>query len=234
MATYRELIAGSLRLIGVLGEGEQMQPYHAQNALATLNELVDALNSQSLKLYQRKYYTAALTGGSTYTVGPGGNVNVPVRPAGVAAAWFREGSGAEQFDLPVSVVTAGAWGGIRSKGAAGSPSGALFYDGNWPLATLTLHPGPDAGGTLVLLVNEPLDATVGLDDEESLPPAYRQALRFQLAVLLAPEFGREAPVTVQLTALKALTNISAANSVPELLRFELGRGWYDVGTDGVC
>lgn len=231
--TYRELIAGALRLIGVLGEGEQLQPSDTEIALASLNELIDALNAQGLKLYERRYYTTPLTGSATYTVGPSGDINIPVRPSNIVGAWFRQNSGAEQFDMPLTMVTAGAWGDIRSKNVTGTSSSSLFYDGNWPLSTLSLYPGPSAGGTLVLLINAPLNASVTLDTAESLPPAYRQALRFQLAVLLAPEFGKEAPMTVQLTALKALTNISAANSVGELLSFDLGRGWYDIRTDEV-
>jgi hypothetical protein len=85
----------------------------------------------------------------------------------------------------------------------------------------------------VLLFNAPLNSNVTLDTECNLPPAYKAALRYNLAVQVAPEFGRDAGMTVQLSALRALNSIATANFKVDRLQFDVSGGRYFITTDEV-
>ncbi len=235
VSTYRDLITGSLRLIGVIGDGEAPSAFQAQNALDTLNEILDLWNSCGLLVYSTNFYALPLTGAATYTLGPGGAINVPVRPATINGAWVRYGTGASQADIQLTVVDASEWGSIRSKNMTSNLPQAVYNNGDWPVSTLSLYPVPTTG-TLVLLLTSPLSASVGLDDTESLPPAYRMALRAEIAVYAAPEYGLEASPTVQLMAERGKNAITMSNFDVDRLDFDpilLGSPRYWIYSDGL-
>src|SRR5690348_8541573 len=101
MITARDLIDGSLRLLGVLGDGEAASAFQAGNSLTALTELLDAWNADGLKLYGTTLRSLTLTTSSTYTMGTGGNVDVTPRPSHIIAAWIRTTTG---DDYPLALV----------------------------------------------------------------------------------------------------------------------------------
>ena len=197
MSTYRDLIAGSLRLIGVIGESETPTPYQAETAISALQEMIDAWNADDMMIYTTSFHELPLTlPKQTWTIGPGADIDVPVRPAELSTVFLRmNASTASPVDMPMAILS--------------------------PIATIYLWPVPNvADTTLNLLFNQTLNSGVGLDDIDNLPPAYRQALRFNLACLLAPEFGREATQTVVATAYKSKNVIGQNNQNIDRLDFD--------------
>jgi hypothetical protein len=61
-----------------------------------------------------------------------------------------------------------------------------------------------------------------VSDEVSLPPGYSDALAYNLAVALAPEYGRNANAVVMEKAAEALVIIKRANFEPSLLSCDMG------------
>jgi hypothetical protein len=223
MATYRDLIAGALRLIGVIGDSETPSPYQADNALFTLTEMLDSWNADGLMIFTATFSELSLsTQSASWTIGPGAQIDVPVRPAELDGAWIRQNaSTSSPIDIPMSVLTASEWGDIRSKSVSSNIPRFVFITGDWPVATLQLWPVPQVNDTkLILLFNTPLDNALTLDTTENLPPAYRQAIRFNLATLLAPEYGMEASPTVQMQAYKSKNVLTQNNQNIDRLDFD--------------
>jgi hypothetical protein len=89
----------------------------------------------------------------------------------------------------------------------------LHFVGTAPLGTVYLYPVPDAAETLYLDSLKPLTEITGLTTVLAFPPGYLSALKSNLAVLLAPEYGREPSKLVYQEAhdtKKAILNINAA------------------------
>ena len=139
----------------------------------------------------------------------------------------------------MTVLSPSEWADIRSKNSASNYPRFVYLNGDWPLATLYLWPYPQvADAQLQLLFNQTLDINVTLDTVETLPPAYRQAIRFNLACLLAPEYGREASMIVQTQAYKSKNIIAQNNQNIDRLDYDSAiqgtrGGRYYVGDDQV-
>lgn len=222
MATYSDLIAGALRLVGIIGDGETPSTDQTNNALFSLNEMLDAWNSDGLMIFTTAFYEYALTTSQTYTVGPGANFNISVRPSEIRGAWIRQNaSSANPIDLPMSILSSQEWGDIRSKTVQSNIPRFVYMDGNWPTATVYVWPKPDGSDTkLILSFDVPLTEPVLTSDTENLPPSYRQAIRFNLACLIAAEYGREASPTTQNYAYMSKNLIAQNNQQIDRLDFD--------------
>jgi hypothetical protein len=72
-----------------------------------------------------------------------------------------------------------------------------------------LWPAPPAGSTLDVFSLKPLTAFNSLSDTINLPPGYEQALRFNLAGVLAPEYGSALPPEYVAAATEAKAAVAA-------------------------
>ena len=72
----------------------------------------------------------------------------------------------------------------------------LFYKPEYPLGKVILYPPPLSGLTLYLYSAKPFTAFVELNESVSFPPGYQEAIEFNLAVRIAPDFGKSVPQDV--------------------------------------
>ena len=230
LTTYRELITGSYRLAGILGTGQTLQGSQGPDAIYALQEMMDEWNSDALKLYTIGIYSIPITNAKQqYTIGPGGDFNITNRPPLLSGAWFQQLTTAPFNDIPVTLVSAQDWGNIRAKGTQGNVVTYGYYDQNFPVATLFVWPLPSmAAGSLILHAPSQLNSSIGLDDYENLPPAYRKAIRYNLAMVLAAENGFEPSMHVKSTAANSLMMLQRNNGqIPQRMTFDsaaLGSG----------
>lgn len=233
MATVRDLISGSLRLLGVRGQGEAASGAEATDALAVLNELIDSFNATGSLLYTTttKVYPLVSTT-NPITFGPTGMIVETVRPTSLVGAWWRDTSNNPANDFPLTVLSDADYGDIVSKGDTSQYPYAIYMDRQWPNANIYLWPAPsDTSKSLVLQFSSPLSGYTSLNDTESLPPAYRQMLRFNLAMMLAPEYGLEPPQSVMLTAISSRQLVEQANFKPYQMEYDIGnRVFFNVKT----
>ena len=241
MSTYRDIITGALRLIGIVGDSEQPTSYQADNGLYALNEMIGAWNADDLMIYTTSFSQVAINvAKQTWTIGPGGDIDTPVRPSEIDAANIIQNASTQNpVTLPMSILSPNEWAEIRSKNSTSNYPRFLYCNGDWPLATMFLWPSPNVSDCkLEVLFNSPLNQALTLDTVEALPPAYRQAIRFNLAVILAPEYGREASQAVQAQAYKSKNIIAQNNQNIDRLDFDSGiqgtlGGAYWIGDDQV-
>lgn len=238
MATMRDLVTGAARLLGIKGQGESLSGAEAADAIAVLNEMIDAFNSSGMLLYTtttKVFPLSSLT--QPYTIGPSGNIVASPRPTRLVGAWIRDNSTTPASDTKLLILADTDYGDIVSKGSTSTTPYAIYMDRQFPTANLYLYPqASDTSKSLVLQYLAPLDSNVTLDTVDNLPPAFRQMLRFNLAVLLAPEYGLEAPQTVQMQAAVSKMYIEQSNFQIYEMSFDSGafgiqNGDYNIITD---
>ena len=230
MSTYRDLIEGAMRLLNVVSEAESPTAYQAQTALDCLNGLIDQWNANQAVIYTQDFHLVSPTNG-VFTIGPGADIDIPSRPAELDSVFCRmNASSANPIDIPMVVLNASEYSDVRSKAVTSAYPRYIYMNGDWPVGTAYLWPVADGDYQVSVLVNHTLSSTVSLDDTCNLPPAYRQALRYELACVLAPEYGKEASASVQTQAYKAKNLISIQNTDIDRLDYDIrgtsgGRYW---------
>lgn len=219
--TATQLIYGALRLCrdGLLRAGRTGSSEQYADGLLRLNDMIDAWALENLTIYYMPRTTKALTSGTaTYTIGTGGNINI-VRPTRIeAAALIIDTSADPETEVPIDVFTPQDWEGVRQKDLTSPYVQGIYYDFGWTagLARITVWPVPTIDITsLVLYTLQALTAFADLVTNYTFPPGYAEALRYQLALRLAPEFGGLlAQADTEKLATKALAIVKRGNNRP--------------------
>jgi hypothetical protein len=205
--TAIELIRRSMLLINAIAAGETPADADLNDALTTLNEMIDSWDLQPLALYGSPNESFVLTPGkSVYDWGisaGAGNVTSerPVFLNNVTCV--RAG-----ITTPVDIVTQDQYDSIGLKSMAQPLIEKVLYVNSFPLGQLVCYPVPTEAVTLSMNVGRQLQGPITLQDTIAMPPGYLRALRYNLAVELWPEY------------ISTGTDI---NSIKEIAKTSLGR-----------
>ncbi len=206
MTTPRDLIRQALTLIVVLGAGENMTAEDANDNLRLLNQMLSSWSADGAVIFCRSTDTKVLTAGvATYTMGPSGDINT-TRPVGISQATIT----LSQIVTPVNIWSQNTYSALSFPTLQGPVPTDMFVNNGTPLLTLQLYPVPSSGATLTIYSMKPLD-TLTLDTVLALPPGYELALVYNLAVMTAPAYEREASRTIREIASTSLSTIKANN-----------------------
>ena len=150
------------------------------------------------------------TGADFYTIGPGADFDVPVRPSKIHAAWCRllPQAGSTPVDLPLTIIQAKEdWATIAIKNLKSIPS-AVFLDTDWPQGQVRFWPVPAAAQQmqLFLVIKSTLPVYTTLTQQLSLPPEYIEALMWSLCVRMQMAYGLPARPD-HAAAMKQATNV---------------------------
>ena len=203
MTTAVELITLALKDIGALGIGQSIGPDDTADALATLNMMIGQWQGERLSVYHLVDTAIMSTGSVSYTIGVGGNFNI-LRPIKISAAYARLNPGmSNPIDYPVTLIDAREdYARIGLKSLVSFPEYA-YYDPAYPLGNLFFYPVPNSTFELHILTMEALPQFSVPADQINLPPEYVAAIRYNLAIWLAPSYQLEP--TPSLTRLASST-----------------------------
>lgn len=209
MTTALDIITGAAKLIGVVFKSEQLASDEANDGLVALNDMLDTWSNDNLTTFAYTLESFPLTGAASYTIGVGGNFNT-ARPINIIDALVRVGS----VDYPLGVITQEEYQlQIAVKSISSSIPEFLTYDNGYPLGTIKMYTIPTSGSTLYLQSNKPLSNLSALTTTVDLPPGWKRALKYNLAIDLAPEYGVEAPSAVIQMARQSLGAIKRSTSI---------------------
>lgn len=211
--TANDLIASSLRLIGVLANGEAPSAAEASDGLTILNQLLDSWNTERLAIFtiQRQVVVPAVLK-QAYTVGTGGDFNIPRPPRIERVGVISLVNAAQPLELPVEMLTDVGWQAIPVKNISSSLPLKVWNDLGYPLMTLSFWPIPSVQVNFALYTWTALTQFPDLVTDEEFPPGYLKALRYNLALDLAPEFGvQQVPPIVAAQAVESKGKIKALN-----------------------
>ena len=187
MATIvSDLIHSSMRLIGAIAAGELLETTELQDALVTLNQMLSSWNTEGASLVGRQRLLVQISGTNSYPL--------PQRPVKIEAA----SASITGVDSALEIVDSPGWEAIPvpEKQMQSIFIRKLYCDYLYPNSTIYIWPTPRLSGTLELWVYAVMAQFVNLTDTIDLPQGYEAGLRFNLAVCLAPEYGRPIDQTV--------------------------------------
>jgi hypothetical protein len=217
MSTARDIIKGSLRLIGALATGETPPAEESNDALFALNGMLDSWSNENLIINAVTREEFTLVGGqAAYSFGPGGDFDSS-RPIGIERVLIQN-TQVPQNEIPVEIITMHEFASIPTKDVQGSIPTQVFIDGTFPNETLNFYPVPSEGTTVVIYSQKPLLNLPSLNTSISLPTGYERAIRYNLAMEIAPEYGREASNTVVVVAMRSKEVIKRKNIRPVYLK----------------
>lgn len=249
MATGRDLVEESLRLIGVLADGEVSSASQLTGGLRSLKRMLGIWSAQSLTIFKYDIETFPLTAGkASYTFGATGDfgsstpfliksaawtipqvivteitppvpgdplADPPVDPIpGVYLTTYKP-----TLESPINILNIQEWAGVRMKANQSTIVTDIYVEDSAPRKTIHVYPVPAQDGGIVFYSLKKL-SSIEADDVVEFPEGYEDAIVFNLALRLSPEYGREPSGVVVSTARETLGVIRAANSKPVYLKVD--------------
>src|SRR6476659_2425719 len=182
-----DLIRGAMRLINALAPGETPTATEAQDGLAVLNDLLETMSTESLSVWgQANQPFATVAGQAVYTIGPGGNWDT-ARPIDITDAFCSLNG----IDYPVKPWSQEDYNSIVLKTQQQGIVERLLYVAEHPLGLVTLYPVPSDVMPITLTMNRILTSVPTTATMLVYPPGYLLYMKHAMAVMLAPDYGRE-------------------------------------------
>lgn len=201
-----DLISSSMRLIGAVASGETPTPQEYEDSLLVLNDLYEQWNTNDLNVWGTLNQSFNLVPGqSIYTIGPGGNFNT-LRPVDISAAYCTFSG----VDFPIKMIAQEEFNLINLKSMQQPIIERMVYVNEFPLGNLLFWPTPSTAIPVVLTIAKQLTA-IALNDNLTGPPGFMKAIKYALALELAPEFGAVPSQLVIETAADALADYKRSN-----------------------
>ena len=233
--TAREMIASSLRLIGVLASGETASANDTNDALSSLNQMLSSWSNENLIVHQKTRDELTLTandGSYLWGATAGAGNLATARPIEVLTASL-ELQGASPHEIPLKILTQKEYALISLKETTSTFPQAVFFDGAYPNLGFQVWPVPAAAEHIVFWSLKPL-SILALGTEISYPPGYEKAIRFNLAIDLAPEYGRQVDGLIMQQAMESKAEIKRKNLQTPKLKINVpitgGRNSFDYRT----
>jgi len=195
MATARDLIKRTMRLLQVLETGEAPTSQEANDGLETLNSMLDEWNID--RAYVLSIDQVALTWpGSTEsrTIGATGDF-AQTRPVQIHESTFYTDANGDDFNFRILDTRMG-YTKLVDKDTASDLPEFLYYEPSFPNGTLYVWPVPSSSITVQLNYWTQLSSFASLDTTVSLAPGYTNLVVYGLCEYLAPEFGVAVPQEV--------------------------------------
>lgn len=192
--TRDEIISASLRLCGVLQDGQTAGAQQITDAAQALNIL---LKNFSMKGWIQSLYlwvNIPLTVGQvSYTLGTGGAGTPIDRPMRIARGFIRNLNG---YDTPLIQLTRQEYDITTPKEVAGIPN-AFYYDAQVGATSTTVGAGTiyfwpvvnEAGYEVYVTVERQIQDITSSTQQFDLPQEWFLPLKWQLASEIGPEYG---------------------------------------------
>jgi len=182
------LIAASLRLCGVGSIDEDPTADDISQAAIALNIMVKAWQADGLQLWQvREYSLTPVDGQAQYSLGI---ATVGSRPLQIVNAQYKNTS--TEVEIDIHKVSREEFDSLSTKSQEGTPN-QFYFDPQLTNSLITFWPVPDTtfstDYTIELDYMKPFDdLDTGTDDFE-FPSEWYEAIKYGLAIRLAPEYG---------------------------------------------
>jgi len=191
--TPDRLILYALIDAGIIPEGQPPSSELYAEAANRLNDIVNHLQTQGLKLWTQEELTIALTQGvGAYSLGPGG-VFISTRPLRVLQGIYQDNNNIRRPLIPLSRDEYTRLSILTQQG----PMNSYFVDKQQTNVIVNVWYPPDAftaaNGTMRLVIQQQITNFTGLEDTMNFPIEWFLALRW----ILADEMCSGQPVAVQ-------------------------------------
>jgi len=230
MATAGEQINRSLRLIGVLAEGEVPSADTANDALVALNQMIDSWSTERLAVYSTQTQIFTWPANEVKrTLGPSGDF-VGVRPILVDDSTYYVAPNGVSYQI--NILNEMQYNSIAVKTVTASYPQQLYVNMTYPDIEMYVYPVPSQPLEWHIVSVRELSQPAALTTELHFPPGYMRAFAYNLACELAPEFGVEPSPQVQRIAMTSKRNLKRINNPGDVMALPLaltyGRMGYNI------
>lgn len=184
-ATNRDdIIKASLRIIGAIGQGGTPTPDQYNEAAIALNMLVKAWMADGMPLWAMSEASIVLTEGTaSYTL------NAP-KALKIVQAYNHNTT--TNIDIPMRIISWDEYNKLGNKTSKGTPI-QLFAQPGISSTIVKLFPAPDSSNetnnTVVVVYQKPYEDFDESSDEPAFPQEWYDAIVFNLAYRLSPQYG---------------------------------------------
>lgn len=191
--TRDELIKAAFRLIGVGHRGESVPADEINDAAEALSLMLKGWQADGLQLWKREEQSITLTDAKrVYTLGPTGDV-VMQRPLRLLEVVRRDSN---NIDVPLNKLSKNVYYGLSNKFSEGTPV-SYHFDPQLDNADFIVWPVPDATVaaeyTIEIVYHRPFEDMDSATNNFDCPVEWLEAIKFGLALRLAPEYGVDLP-----------------------------------------
>jgi hypothetical protein len=148
-------------------------------------------------------------------MGPSGDFDT-VRPLSIEKAQLSI-PGSQPIDFTIEQVPLDVWARVTSKSVTSTLPQIVYIENTMPKTTLKFWPVPTTAYNVVLYSWKQLSDFSTLDDTISLPPGYEEAVLYNLAIRLAPFYGKAASQEVVAIATASKAGIKRANAKEQIM-----------------
>lgn len=223
--TGLDLITAAMRLIGAIGTGETPTANEANNAQSSLNDMIDSWSNDQLLVYAKAYEAFPLVvNQQSYQFGTGAPDfnSTSGRPLKIEDINFQQVSGSTTVELPIQILNQDEWAAITVKTITSNLPTKMWPQFTYPYVTLWFWPIPLVTSNVIIWSWKPLTQITNLSTAIALPPGYNKALRYNLALELAPEYGKNPSEMVTAQAIGSKAALKRMNSRIDLLGCDVG------------
>ena len=214
--TAGDQINGALRLIGQLAEAEDPSAATANDALRTMNQMIDSWSTERLSVYATQDQILSWAP-NVYerTLGPTGDF-VGVRPILVEdSTYFKDP--ASGISYGIKLINQQQYNGIAVKTVTSTYPQVMWVNMTYPNITMTVYPVPSKLLEFHLVSVQELTQAAQLATILAFPPGSMRAFKYNLACELAPEFGVEPSPTVSRIAMTSKRNLKRINNPDDIM-----------------
>lgn len=182
------LIKESMQLIAAIDEGVDPNATQISDASRTLNIMLKAWQGYGLQLWTIETGDINLVASTgSYTLGPSGS-DITERPLKIVEVYLRN---TDNTDTKMIPLTRQGYVSIPNKSQTGLPT-QWYYDPQLDNGTIYVWPLPDstsADYTLKVVYQSPIEDMDSSTDDFDFPQEWYEAIKYGLAVRLAPAYG---------------------------------------------
>jgi hypothetical protein len=214
--TAGDLIKGSLRLIGMLAEGEEPSAATMQDSIAAMNAMIESWDTERLSVFSTQDQVFSWPANqSVRTLGPTGNF-VGDRPILVDdSTYFKDASTGLSFGI--RLINQQQYNGIALKTVTSTYPQVMWVNMTYPNIEMTIYPVPTKTLEWHIVSVDKLTEVANVSTAIDFPPGYIRAFRYNLAMELAPEFGVEPSPQVQRIAMTSKRTLKRINNPDDLM-----------------
>lgn len=218
MATVKDIIKGSLRLIGAISNGENPSASELADGLTAFNEMLGSWSNENLLISSNTEEAFNLIANQqSYTMGTGGDFNT-TWPIDIKSINYQDDAQSPKLELPLKVINLQEWTSLLLKESTSTIPRYVYIEETYPLKTIKLYPKPSVAKKLVIYSTKVIGNFSAATDTVDMRPGYLRAFKYNLALELAPEYGIDPSILVQSAAIDAKTAIKRQNIKPRYLK----------------
>ncbi len=197
--TALDIVTAAMTELGALSGGEIPSNDDQAWVLSKLQRLIDRYNARLTMIYNVNFTLFTLPAGpNPVTIGPGATFDVNQRPVSIPTIGLIL-PGTPGVELPLNSRDQDWWANNRIKGLTSTLPTDYYYSQDWPNGEIFFWPEPTASYQINLQSRQVLGEFRDYANAFSMPPAYWDAIVYELAISLAPSFAR--PASAELLAL---------------------------------